>query len=239
MTGRRWRLLGWLVAGGVLGMFVVWWRAGQTTAAGPGQSAQRAREASLERGTAPPGLAAPGSNDRTRSTPRFVLDRASTAVQNDPRALDYDPRRLIRIGKRVDDVFAAEPRIAAWAGARERTLRSEIGKDLSHLVPLATIESVECRSSTCRVTIAAPEEQVEEASAALTLTGRGTMSAVRAYSGDQTRGTHELFVLFSPEHRPDSAYQAWYDEERRRTLAFLRKTPGAIPHLDHARIPEE
>jgi hypothetical protein len=238
MTGRRWRLLGWLVAGGLLGMFVVWWRAGQTTAAGPGQGAQRAREDSPVVGAAS-GLVAPGSNDRTASPPRFVLDRASTAVQNDPRALDYDPRRLIRIGKRVDDVFAAEPRITAWAGARERSLRSEIGKDLSRLVPLATIESVECRSSTCRVTIAAPEAQVEEASAALTLTGRGTMSAVRAYSGDQARGTHELFVLFSPEHRPDAAYQAWYDEERRRTLGFLRKTPGAIPHLDHARIPEE
>lgn len=237
MTDRRWRLLGWLVAGALLGIIVVWWRAGQTTAAEPGPGTQRTGEGPSVAGTAGP-EPAPGSK-RTASTPRFVLDSASTVVQNDPRALDYDPRRLIRIGKRVDDVFAAEPRLTAWAGARERTLRSEIGKDLSRLVPLATIESVECRSSTCRVTIDAPEAQFEEAAAALNLTGRGTMSAVRSYSGDQARGTHELFVLFSPEHRPDAAYQAWYDEERRKTLAFLRKTPGAIPHLDHARIPEE
>jgi hypothetical protein len=48
-----------------------------------------------------------------------------------------------------------------------------------------------------------------------------------------------MFVMFGPEHRAEAACRDWYNEERRRTLGFLRKTPAALPHLDHARLPEE
>ena len=215
-------------------IIVVWWRADR-------RRQRRARGAANRGGPLCSRVGWPGAGagiERTALTPRFVLTARPRSPER-PTGIDYDPRRLIRIGKRVDDVFAAEPRLTAWAGARERTLRSEIGKDLPPgaagddrvgRVPVQHMPGDDrCTRSTVRggCCRAQPDRPRNHVGRAFILRRSGGPRHARAVRAVQ------------PEHRPDAAYQTWYDEERRKTLAFLRKTPGAIPHLDHARIPEE
>lgn len=234
----------WLLAGAALGaaiaLWTTWWTGRsqahenlddrQARAQDPG-----ARDA--DRGT---GAAGSGQGRRAPAggpalaPPRLQAAAAPVTIQNDPRAPDYDPRNLIRIGRKADEVIAAEPRLEPWATRREKSLASGIVADLS-LAPGARLEGVECRASSCVVSVLAPVSSRDQTEGALTMVSRGDSTSPRMQELGDGTDRHQLLVLFKPERRSEAAYETWYQKLRERQLSFLRRTPEVLArrHLSH------
>jgi hypothetical protein len=60
------------------------------------------------------------------------------------------------------DVFAAQPRDPQWSKSTEDDLKAMVGK-----LKLTTVESVECHTDQCELTLVGPADQVEAAVAGL------------------------------------------------------------------------
>ena len=165
----------------------------------------------------PPRLQAPG-------TPQAAA--ASPPVQNDPRAPDYDPVRLVQIGAPLQEILAAEPRLEAWAKPREAFLQRQVTGDLASLVPEGKLESVTCRTSTCTLTALVPAEKLNAGMFALQLSQLGDLISTGSRMLPDGMAAVELHALFSPGSRPERDYQRDYQADRQRRLSFLRGTPA-------------
>src|SRR5687767_3647406 len=64
-------------------------------------------------------------------------------------AADYDPTVLVQKGAAPLEVFADEPRTAAWADPVEAALGAQMRKDLQHVVPDARGVGLSCRTLSC------------------------------------------------------------------------------------------
>ena len=227
----------WLLAGAALGAAIaLWttWRTGRSQALENLDDRQaRAQDPGVrdDRGA---GAAGSGQGRRAPAgrpalaPPRLQAAAVPVTIQNDPRAPDYDPRNLIRIGRKADDVIAAEPRLEPWATKREKRLASGIEADLS-LAPGARLEGVECRASSCVVSVLAPVSSREQTQGALTMVSRGDSTSPRMQELGDGTDRHQLLVLFKPERQSEAAYESWYQKLRERQLSFLRRTPKCWP----------
>jgi hypothetical protein len=224
----------WLLAGALLGAILSFWLIGSADRQVAPATAQNGKAAASSFAASP--AARPGATP-VRLAPGLP-GSGPGPVENDPRAPGYDPRRLVMIGKKVDDVILAEPRIEGWARPRERQLEDQVTADLAQVVPEARLEKTECHASSCVLTVSAPETKADQTMFALTLVGRSDTMSVRATTGQEGRSTHQLIVLFGPDLRPPGAYEAWYRTEREKTLAFLRKTPEAMARFKDVALPE-
>jgi hypothetical protein len=85
-------------------------------------------------GGAPAAAGATGA--RGPAPPSFKPVAARPAVQNDPTASDYDPEKLVLIGKSPEEIFEAEPVDPVWAPKIETHLRQRLQQHLvEHTAP--------------------------------------------------------------------------------------------------------
>jgi hypothetical protein len=234
----------WLAVGGaLLGVAVALWltRGVAERARQRLSEARPATETASKSAASTAALASGPKRGRSAPPPRLLSASERGTVQNDPRAADYDPRQLVRVGLKAEDVIAAEPRIEPWATRREARLKEGIAGDLS-LVPGARLEGIDCHASSCVVTAVAPKDKMQETISALTLAPRGNSVSPRGGQlRDDGTATYQLLVMFRPELRDEKAYAAWYQKQRERVLALFRRTPEARAelHLPNVPLPEK
>jgi hypothetical protein len=149
-------------------------------------------------------------------------------VEEDPTAPDYNPVMLARLLERPSrEVFAAEPRDDAWAADFEAALWSLVDADLAEDVPQASVEAIECRTSSCRVVVSAPASELDLASSYVqSFVPVGQRVSVA--SGDVADGRGELVFhgLLPPELRDPEHFSDWqreYRKSREDALARFRE----------------
>ena len=172
------------------------------------------------------------------STPHLVNASSLPDIENRPGAPGYSPQKLADL-MGTFEVFHREPRAAAWAGAVERWLKDQMGRDLERMAPgqgLSEKVTVECRSTTCRFGWLDPAHRplLEAAVTAL-------------YSPSRTsRGPHEMFVTyyggeFYRNVRQQDAGSLFAELEywRARNLRVIRSKPKLARANRWDRVPLE
>lgn len=178
----------------------------------------QASGAGLPQGTIPP--------------PRFSAAAQGSAVQVDPAAADYDPLRLMPFAT-VSDIFAAEPRHAAWAPKVEGWLSERVRADIEKLVPGARELTVECRTTICKLHWRC---QVRVCGAV-----RDVINGLYAGAAGSATKPNEVFLVYGGGkffvdviRRPDELL-ARLEAKRREALETLRR--GAAPASYYENIP--
>jgi hypothetical protein len=102
----------------------------------------------------------PGSTPRTSTTPAGLppVKLAPSSVQGpvpglsvDPKAPDYDARKLIKLTGDPMSVYEAEPRNPRWAPAVEAQMGPLLKDTMRDLLPEVQDVKMECRSTICAV----------------------------------------------------------------------------------------
>jgi hypothetical protein len=170
-----------------------------------------------------------GSRELTgRAAPIRVASR--DGVQYDTHADDYDPSVLAAIGMSVHEVFELEERNRAWAVPREGFISKQMEKDLLEHFPDAKLESVECHTSSCEITVTAPESQRSDVFRYIQQPPLGsTMSPEIGELEADGRRRMSMTVLMSPEMRDHATYEQWYAGRRAEILPALRDMGRLVP----------
>jgi hypothetical protein len=165
--------------------------------------------------TPPPKLAATAA---ATGTSGFLLQR-------DPTAPDYDPAKLMLLGRgSAADLFELEPRNPGWASRVESHLTTFAHRLLDHL-EYANVESAECRSASCTVTVSYPsgDELKDREIAMLTqVLGLGPVMSTHAKTEQDGRSVLTIGVLYPPEDRDPATAQAWSEARLKEKLDELR-----------------
>ncbi len=90
-------------------------------------------------------------NNLALPPPEFTPGGQPAEVETVPGSPFYDPTRLMAIMS-ANAIFEQEPRVTPWAQTMESSLQSQLARELPTLVPGATLVSVECKTTTCKVT---------------------------------------------------------------------------------------
>ena len=148
-------------------------------------------------------------------------------VQNDPAAADYDPLKLMTFAKPVR-IFEAEPRVCEWAASMEVAIERNALAELTVRVPEARLDELECRRSSCKLTIAVPadgprERILERVGAAMVALQRPMIASMVGFPEPDAAKPWELPVIlqFSPDVRERAAYERWYQRDRAAMAAAL------------------
>jgi hypothetical protein len=190
----------------------------------------------------PAGPARPGSSaSRDIPPPRFAT-KSTGRVESDPTKPGYDPVDLLTIGNNTLDVFRAEPRSDPWAGKMEKLLGTSVTVDVKHFSKRAKVIQTECRTSSCLVTVEAPDDELKRISLALQIAMRGDIMRFESAEGAPA-GWHRqvLYVGFRQERREIDRYTTWQKDLRKEQLDYLRSNPEALAvwKLGHVQVPAE
>jgi hypothetical protein len=82
--------------------------------------------------------------------PHFRPSDRAQALETTPGQPGYDPIKLMGVMPAVE-IFRQEPRAVPWAPTLEAGLRSRLERELTSLVPGTVLESVECKTTMCKV----------------------------------------------------------------------------------------
>lgn len=111
-----------------------------------------------------------------RTGPRYpAVADLPRGLEKNPARPTYDAVALRRGGASSLEIFAREPRDESWANAMEAVVRTGVREDLRHGAAAAALESVECRTSSCRVRISTVPALQERAFRALQFTVWGEL----------------------------------------------------------------
>jgi hypothetical protein len=148
-------------------------------------------------------------------SPSDVADRGGAddvLATTDPQSANYDPARLATgLGLRASDIFNKEPRAAAFADRRERALQEEIQDRLRDLDPFDADIAVECRTSSCELTVSGPDGgNLNDALQMIELHTLGAEAAEIGF-GPPAAGRRGLraTLLFSPALRDHKAFEEY------------------------------
>ena len=186
--------------------------------------------------TRPPNEPAPGP----AIPPKLIRGGpAKSLVQVDPRAPDYDFERVYRVlDGDVQGIHTAEPRDPVWSPAMDKKVTGNLGRDLETSGLQAKINSVDCRTSTCKLVIEAKTEK--ELDVAVDLVQDLRVGDYVSFGG-AAEGLPHGFVLymgFSKEWRSLATHDRAYSGFRQRQLAIMRKLKAESGSFDYV-IPSE
>jgi hypothetical protein len=200
---------------------------------------QRARPSGDDRAKAqelPEGLSEEAAEGRRQAgvarralPPRPLRDRPP-GLELDPSSPNYDPRRLYREEDVSPlDVVLAEPRNPAWAEPLEQELRNQLAADLAAVLPEAEISEIECRSSSCRIGIIAPEGGMDALTGPFPVAALAEIAALSF--GEPADGWvyFEWGLLFGPDQRDLGGWTRWYPEFRNRILRDMQARGQELP----------
>jgi len=162
---------------------------------------------STNSGTSPSAKRAPPPQFRS-------LDGPGRLVSN-PNQEGYSASALVGAGIPPWEVYDSEPKKSRWAEPMEAHLTKWLAGDLAGLSPDVRIKSIDCRTSTCLVNLAVNDTAVRRS--ARRLLQYAPIASKVAFSDDQ------MLVIFGDEGRIPEDYEAWYLENRRASLADLRR----------------
>jgi hypothetical protein len=127
----------------------------------------------------------------------------------DPTSPAYDPVMLSRTMEATPgELFAAEPRVEAFAGARERALRGQLAEQIRKAAPeLSLTTRIECRTLSCAVEIASPSPLPDDdVNRVMGVFHGPPIADALAFSIPHDDDTMALrvYLQFSPEGRPSA-----------------------------------
>jgi hypothetical protein len=97
-----------------------------------------------------------------RGVPRFIASKNGEPVlETNPTKPGYDPTRFRGILS-VVDLYQREPRLEVWSKTIEEHLTQGLKTDFAKLLPAVTIDSVECRSTVCRLGWTGPKNEEDK-----------------------------------------------------------------------------
>ncbi len=140
-----------------------------------------------------------------------------------PGSPSYDPTKLRRARDlSADEVFELEPRDNVWAGRFEKKLNGLVSDEIQRLSDEATVEDVECHTSSCKVRVRVPKDRQDDFlglyPVPMFADGTGVGSDMRV-DGDWIVIGYTL--LFLPGHRSEQGYSSWLAQHREEVLQQL------------------
>lgn len=142
-------------------------------------------------------------------------------------AEDAPPRPEEPFGPSPGDLFAAEKRDPSWASAFETVLRDRLERELEILRVKASVENLECRTSTCSFLVRASPIDVNELTSSSDLVWMGHTAEISGFDQDRADSMTVRFVLHYPEDiREPDAFEAFFAERRARALAWREERDG-------------
>ncbi len=158
----------------------------------------------LHRDQGSKGLTTAGSGSTTGSGKGAIYAPEGPSLSTGSNA--FDPPRPALVDAVLDapshrDVFVAQARDPQWSRATEDDLKAMIGK-----LKLTTVESVECHTDQCELTLVGPADKVEAAVADLESTkGLRQLSKALLLGGPERSGdklTLRVYALFERTPEP-------------------------------------
>lgn len=162
------------------------------------------------------------------SPPRAPLTPASLAAKNDdtiastdPRSKDYDP---VVVNRTLDispvNLFDKEPRDPAFAGPREQALQARIDERLRARVKFPAKVDVNCRTSSCELSLEGGQtaEDLDSALQALDLhliSETTTIGPLR-HTSEVSRKGLSIVILYSAALRDHFAYEQLLRQHKER-----------------------
>ena len=151
----------------------------------------------------------------------------------------YSAVKLLMGELQASQIHGNEPRAAEWAAIMESRIQQQTREDLGVMVPGAIVERTECRTNTCRVTVALPSDgQPGLVRRALQLAPMGDATAIdgfdRVDADGKFRGT--LYSFFD-ENRAPEKQAVVYAQQRRDTLQRLRPGQGRLRGISQVPAP--
>jgi hypothetical protein len=144
------------------------------------------------------------------SSPRGA---ASAPIVDDPAAPGYDAVRLLRLtDTTAQDIFDRELRITGCADRREDFLVDTIRAELAS-IPDATV-SVECRTASCSVEIAAPPGTYRD-HPHLQMLPWADVVGLRTHADGEGPEQTTLLLLFGPDRLAHPDFEEWFARTRR------------------------
>jgi len=166
--------------------------------------------------------------ERSRPPGTRVLRMSNKpAVKWDPGAGDYDPVTYALLDAEPAELFASEARDSVWAPAVERRIVAQLDRDLAILFPDAEVDSVECRTSSCAVSVVADPEQIDAIGEYLVAPPLGSVSSNTRQLLEDGRSELTVHVLMARSYRDD--YASWHARERGVVLDRLQELQGLEP----------
>jgi hypothetical protein len=150
---------------------------------------------------------------------------------------DYDPTVLTQGGAEPLQVYLAEPRNPAWAGAVEDVIGKQLDRDVKHVVPGAGGVSMGCRTLSCLILVDAPADKLPIAVGMVQMV---VLGPVTVNLGPTPEGRGQVLFLTERRMADPGAFTGWYVKTRKKTLASVRAgeqpNPLPIPATD---LPED
>lgn len=181
-----------------------------------------------------PRAASGGQEPPRRPAPRLQGEPSGPGLQTDPTAADYDPSKLLLLGRgSAQEIFASERRDPVWAPRMEAQLDKFAHRILDHL-DYATIEETECRAASCALTISYGLAGLDREREIAFLTQRfGLAPGISGHDRREENGvaTQVIGLMFPPEYRDPAAAARWSEATLREALEWARANPQAASKL--------
>jgi hypothetical protein len=208
-----------------------WRSASHRAGASLGRPPTGATPAGTPRGARGTAVAVPAAE--RAPAPRFVIQSPQSQVQGNPLEAGYDPTVLAAIGRRLTDVWAAEPRVASWAGPMEKMLTTAAAEDLVYYSRHARVVGVECHSHSCMITAEVPEHEARAVDIGLQILRPGDVFEAPAGERAEQEGWRRLRmpVLFGSENHEVDAAASMQRKRRRAMLKELRADPKLLSQV--------
>jgi hypothetical protein len=148
---------------------------------------------------------------------------------------DYDPVALVDKGAEPVKVYLAEPRRAAWAGAVEEVVGTQLGADVRKVVGSGGV-SMGCRTLSCLILVEAPADKMELAVSMVQLVALGPITANLGTSPD---GKGQVLFLTEPRMADPATFTTWYKRTRKTVLDAVRdgSKPNPLPAVPASEMP--
>jgi hypothetical protein len=154
-----------------------------------------------------------------------VTLKTAGEVPANPAEKGYDPTSILMTRtKSAREIFSAEPRDDPWAGAIEQQIGAQIRADLAARAPAGKLSNLECRTSSCEVTL--DGDAGSEDALMMVLQAPLVADTVSFDTADDDRGVQgrvKALIFFTPDHRMPADHSDWYQQNREATFA---KNPG-------------
>lgn len=142
----------------------------------------------------------------------------------------YDPFLLSMVlDESPVDLHAAEPVSTEFAEPRAAFLRDTLQRDLAEHFPEARIADIDCRTSSCRVEIHAPESQGTAVHDYIQLPPLGNGQQPGLSTDPAGHAVVSLVILFVADHRDHALYERSYREQRAARIPGLRAAGVLVP----------
>ncbi len=139
---------------------------------------------------------------------REAVANGSLELSTDPRSPHYDPVKLARLEKNAFDLYESEPRAEEWARAVETAVRPLVDERLKE-VPGGKVVAIDCKTSSCAVTVEAPKESEIELQYEIQAVAFGQHEVFRVEKTAPETFRFTTVSLIDAEHHDPKVYADW------------------------------